>query len=70
MSEISDFCDSNSLTLVEDSCQSLVPSLTVNTQVYLVWLDLLAFSAKTLGTFGDGGAVVTNDDSVASHIRL
>lgn len=28
------------------------------------------YPAKTLGCFGDGGAVVTNDDEVASRVRL
>ena len=71
MSEISDFCDSNSLTLVEDSCQSLGAKFDGQyAGLFGVAGSFSFFPAKTLGTFGDGGAVVTNDDSVASHIRL
>ena len=38
--------------------------------VHLVKRVPLFFPAKTLGCFGDGGAVITNKDDIASKVRM
>jgi len=71
MAAVTDFCNTYSLTLVEDSCQSLGAMFDGEyAGLFGVAGSFSFFPAKTLGAFGDAGAVVTNNDSVASHIRL
>ena len=64
MREMSDFCYKNGLTLIEDSCQALgAAPLHGQMAVYSF------YPAKILGCFGDGGAIATNDDFLAEHLR-
>ena len=69
MDTIQDICKRNGLVIVEDAAQSL-GSTFKNRKAGTFGLAA-AFSfypAKVLGCFGDGGAVVTDDDGIAEHI--
>ncbi len=55
------------LKLIADSAQGF--GTTLNGQHPLAWCDLATtsfFPAKPLGCYGDGGAVLTNDDALAA----
>jgi hypothetical protein len=58
------------LKIVEDSCQALGAKYN-NTQAGLFGIcgSYSFYPSKTLGCFGDGGAVATNCDDAASFIR-
>lgn len=58
------------LEVVEDSCQAM-GAMYKGTKAGLFGVagSYSFYPAKTLGCFGDGGAVVTNDDIVAEKIR-
>jgi dTDP-4-amino-4,6-dideoxygalactose transaminase len=59
------------LVVIEDACQAL--GAKYKNTFAGTFGTAAAFSfypSKTLGCFGDGGAVVTNDDAVAEKIRL
>lgn len=59
------------LHLVEDCAQS--HGATLDGRMTGAWGDIAAFSfypTKNLGALGDGGMVVTNDASLAEHVRL
>lgn len=71
MEPLIDIADQYNLTIVEDSAQGLGSRYkgkmagsfgTAGTYSF--------FPAKVLGCFGDGGAVVTNNDNIAEKIRL
>lgn len=62
--------DEHGLKIVEDSCQALGASYRgTKAGLFGVAGSYSFYPAKTLGCFGDGGAVVTNDDKVAEKIR-
>lgn len=58
------------LKIVEDSCQAMGARFR-NTPAGLFGVagSYSFYPAKTLGCFGDGGAIVTNDDDAAREIR-
>jgi dTDP-4-amino-4,6-dideoxygalactose transaminase len=59
------------LRVIEDCAQSHGASL--RERMTGTWGDLAAFSfypTKNLGAFGDGGAVVTNDPTLAQRVKL
>ena len=59
------------LIIIEDACQAL--GSTFKRRKAGTFGKTSAFSfypSKTLGCFGDGGAVVTNDDDVAHKVRM
>jgi dTDP-4-amino-4,6-dideoxygalactose transaminase len=59
------------LVIVEDSCQALGSRFKGRFAGTFGAAGTCSFyPSKTLGCFGDGGAVFTNDDAVASHLRL
>jgi dTDP-4-amino-4,6-dideoxygalactose transaminase len=69
MDAIQDVSEKNGLVIIEDAAQSL-GSTYKNKKAGTFGLAA-AFSfypAKVLGCFGDGGAVVTDDDGIAEHI--
>jgi dTDP-4-amino-4,6-dideoxygalactose transaminase len=71
MEAICQIAERNELLIVEDSCQAL--GAKFHNRFAGTFGIAGAFSfypSKTLGCFGDGGAVVTNDDTVAEKIRL
>lgn len=71
MTRICDICDRHHLRLVEDCAQS--HGARHNGQMTGIFGDVGCFSfypSKNLGAFGDGGAVVTNDDELARKFRV
>jgi len=62
-------CDKYGLKLIADSAQGF--GCTINGDHPLKWADITTtsfFPAKPLGCYGDGGAVLTNDDDLAQLI--
>ena len=62
-------CDKYGLKLIADSAQGF--GCTINGDHPLKWADITTtsfFPAKPLGCYGDGGAVLTNDDELAQLI--
>lgn len=69
MDAIQGISERNGLVIIEDAAQSL--GATYKSRKAGTFGLAAAFSfypAKVLGCFGDGGAVVTDDDDVAEHI--
>jgi len=62
-------CDRHGLKLIADSAQGF--GGTLNDEHPLHWADVTTtsfFPAKPLGCYGDGGAVLTDDDDLAQEI--
>lgn len=62
-------CDKHGLKLISDSAQGF--GCTINGDHPIKWADVTTtsfFPAKPLGCYGDGGAVLTNDDDLAQEI--
>ena len=62
-------CDKHGLKLIADSAQGF--GCTINGDHPLKWADITTtsfFPAKPLGCYGDGGAVLTNDDDLAQMV--
>jgi len=58
------------LKVVEDSCQAMGAKFNgTPAGLFGIAGSYSFYPAKTLGCFGDGGAVVTNDDEAAAKIR-
>lgn len=71
MDKVTDLCQKYGLRLVEDCAQS--HGSEYNGQTTGTFGDIGCFSfypSKNLGCFGDGGAIVTNDERVASDIKM
>ena len=70
MDKIEDIANNNNLKIIEDSCQALGSKYKDKfAGTFGVAGTFSFFPAKTLGCFGDGGAVITDDDSVAEYIK-
>jgi dTDP-4-amino-4,6-dideoxygalactose transaminase len=72
LTEIKSLCDERGAFLVEDCAQSM-GSRFKNGNLVGTYGDVGTFSffpAKNLGCFGDGGAVVTDNDILAQKIRM
>lgn len=62
-------CDKHGLKLIADSAQGF--GCTIDGDHPLKWADITTtsfFPAKPLGCYGDGGAVLTDDDDLAQEI--
>jgi len=71
MSALQAIADEFGLKIVEDSCQALGASYDgTRAGLFGVAGSYSFYPAKTLGSFGDGGAIVTDDDEAADFIRL
>lgn len=70
MTALSAIADEHDLVIVEDSCQALGARYDGTPAGLFGKVGSYSFyPAKTLGCFGDGGAVVTDDDEAAAFIR-
>ena len=59
------------LFIVEDSCQALGARFRGRfAGTFGVAGSISFYPSKTLGCFGDGGAVITNDDDMAAQVRM
>jgi dTDP-4-amino-4,6-dideoxygalactose transaminase len=59
------------LFIVEDSCQALGSKFKGRfAGTFGVAGSISFYPSKTLGCFGDGGAVITNDDDIAAQVRI
>lgn len=70
LNKLKEICDKHQLKLLEDGCQSFGGS--INDQMSGSFGDAGAtsfFPAKPLGCYGDGGAVFTNCDELASKMK-
>jgi dTDP-4-amino-4,6-dideoxygalactose transaminase len=71
MDAIGDIADSHGLTVVEDAAQALGSRFRGRCAGTFGKFGTISFyPAKLLGCFGDGGAILTNDDSLAGEISL
>ena len=71
MDAISKIATEYNLIIIEDSCQALGSKYKNKfAGTFGLTGTFSFFPAKTLGCFGDGGAVVTNSDEVANRIRM
>ena len=71
MKKIVDICKKHDLRLVEDCAQS--HGAQFDGQTTGTFGDIGCFSfypSKNLGAFGDAGAIITNDDSIAENVRV
>lgn len=71
MKKIVDICKKHDLRLVEDCAQS--HGAQFEGQTTGTFGDIGCFSfypSKNLGAFGDAGAIITNDDSIAENVRV
>ncbi len=71
MDDIVALCKKHNLRLIEDCAQS--HGATYQDQVTGTFGDIGCFSfypSKNIGAFGDGGAIVTNDEQIATDMRV
>lgn len=70
MDEIAGIAREHGLFIVEDSCQALGSKFKGRCAGTFGIAGAFSFyPSKTLGCFGDGGAVITDDDAMADRIR-
>lgn len=70
MDRLSALADEHGLRIVEDSCQAMGARYRGKPAgLFGVAGSYSFYPAKTLGCFGDGGAVVTDSDEAADYIR-
>jgi dTDP-4-amino-4,6-dideoxygalactose transaminase len=70
MSEIVELAEKRSVNVIEDACQSLGSTYNNKQTGTLGIMGCFSFYASKVLTSGEGGAVVTNDDSVAEKIKM
>ncbi|MCB9025447.1 MAG: DegT/DnrJ/EryC1/StrS family aminotransferase [Bdellovibrionaceae bacterium] len=71
MNTINDFARTNNLTVIEDGAQSFGASYFEKKSCNLSDIGCTSFfPAKPLGVYGDGGAIFTNNNELASKLRL
>ena len=70
MDEIGAVAERHGLQLFEDACQALGARLDgMPAGRFGAWGAFSFYPAKTLGCFGDAGALVTDDDDLAARVR-
>lgn len=71
MNQISEIAKQHGITVIEDVAQS--PLAEIDGQLVGTIGDIGCYSfypSKNLGCYGDGGAVITNDDAIADKLRM
>ncbi|WP_345991543.1 DegT/DnrJ/EryC1/StrS family aminotransferase [Sulfurimonas sp. HSL-1716] len=71
MDEINAIADKHGLTVIEDACQSFGAQYKDKRSCALSSIGCTSFfPSKPLGAYGDGGAIFTDDDELASKMRM
>jgi dTDP-4-amino-4,6-dideoxygalactose transaminase len=71
MEPLLELAERHGLFVVEDACQALGSRYKGRfAGTFGIAASISFYPSKTLGCFGDGGAVVTNDDKMAARVRL
>ncbi|MCB9032259.1 MAG: DegT/DnrJ/EryC1/StrS family aminotransferase, partial [Chitinophagales bacterium] len=65
--EIQQFADEKNIPIIEDNAQSLGSHNNLSNNKNTITTSF--FPTKNLACFGDGGAVLTNDEAIANQIR-
>jgi UDP-2-acetamido-2-deoxy-ribo-hexuluronate aminotransferase len=71
MDAINEIAKKHSLPVIEDACQSFGATYDGKKSCNLSTIGCTSFfPSKPLGAYGDGGAIFTNDDEIATKIRM
>jgi len=71
MEPLRQLCDAHNITLIEDAAQAHFAEYKGNRAGNLsVCASFSFYPGKNLGAFGEGGAVTTNDNEIASKCRM
>jgi perosamine synthetase len=70
MEEITEVAETKSLSIIEDACQSLGSTYNNRQTGTFGIMGCFSFYASKVLTAGEGGAVVTNDDSIAEKLKM
>jgi UDP-2-acetamido-2-deoxy-ribo-hexuluronate aminotransferase len=71
MDAINSIAKKHSLPVIEDACQSFGATYNSKKSCNLSTIGCTSFfPSKPLGAYGDGGAIFTSDDELASKIRM
>jgi dTDP-4-amino-4,6-dideoxygalactose transaminase len=71
MDRLQEIASAHGLVVVEDAAQALGASLRGRQAgTFGAWGCFSFYPSKVLGTFGDAGALVTDDDNLAHQVRL
>lgn len=71
MDALGEIARKHNLIIAEDAAQALGARFRgTHAGLFGAFGTISFYPAKVLGCFGDGGAVLTNDDAVAAHVRM
>ena len=71
MDAINAIADKHNITVIEDACQSFGAEYKGKKSCALSTIGCTSFfPSKPLGAYGDGGAIFTNDDALATKMRM
>jgi perosamine synthetase len=70
MDEIAEVAKGQSISIIEDACQSLGSTYHNKQTGTFGIMGCFSFYASKVLTSGEGGAVVTNDDSIAEKLKM
>ena len=71
MDAINAIADKHNITVIEDACQSFGADYKGKKSCALSQIGCTSFfPSKPLGAYGDGGAIFTDDDELASKMRM
>jgi len=70
MDEIAEVAGTKSISVIEDACQSLGSTYNNRQTGTFGIMGCFSFYASKVLTSGEGGAVVTNDDSIAEKLKM